>query len=40
MLFLKQIETIEDYRADISKEYELADIIFLAVTAIDCGAKG
>jgi len=40
MLFLQQIENIEDHRVDANKEYELADIIFLTITAVLCGAKG
>lgn len=40
MNFLQQIENIEDHRADANKEYELADIIFLTIAAILCGAKG
>ena len=40
MHFLQEIENIEDHRVDANKEYELADIIFLTVAAILCGAKG
>jgi len=38
--FLQDIEKIEDHRTEINKDYELADIIFLTITAILCGAKG
>lgn len=40
MSFFKQIEKIEDHRADANKEYELVDIIFLVISAVLCGAKG
>ena len=40
MLFFEQIETLEDNRVDINKEYELADIVFLTMSAVLSGAKG
>ncbi len=40
MLFLQEIESIEDHRVDANKDYELADIIFLTIAAVLCGAKG
>lgn len=40
MSFFKELENIEDHRVDANKEYELADIIFLTVAAVLCGAKG
>ena len=40
MLFLQEIESIEDHRVDANKDYELADIIFLTIAAVPCGAKG
>ncbi|MBL4822488.1 MAG: ISAs1 family transposase [Colwellia sp.] len=40
MSLFQEIESIEDYRVDANKDYELADIIFLTIAAILCGAKG
>ncbi len=40
MTFLQDIESIEDHRVDVNKDYELSDIIFLTLTAILCEAKG
>jgi predicted transposase YbfD/YdcC len=40
MSFLQEIENIEDHRVDANKDYELADIIFLTIAAVLCGAKG
>lgn len=40
MSFLQEIESIEDHRVDANKDYELADIIFLTVAAVLCGARG
>lgn len=40
MLFLQEIESIEDHRVDANKDYELADIIFLTIAAVLCGARG
>ncbi|CAG19282.1 ISAs1 family transposase [Photobacterium profundum] len=40
MLFLQEIENIEDHRVDANKEYDLVDIIFLTVAAMLCGARG
>ncbi len=40
MSFIQEIESIEDHRVDANKDYELADIIFLTVAAVLCGAKG
>jgi len=40
MSFLQEIESIEDHRVDANKDYELADIIFLTIAAVLCGAKG
>ncbi len=40
MSFIEEIESIEDHRVDANKEYELADIIFLTIAAVLCGAKG
>ena len=36
----QDIESIEDHRVEANKDYELADIIFLTVSAVLCGAKG
>ncbi|PAJ71682.1 hypothetical protein CJF42_25405 [Pseudoalteromonas sp. NBT06-2] len=36
----QDIESIEDHRVDANKDYELADIIFLTIAAVLCGAKG
>jgi len=40
MSFFDYIDTLEDNRTDINKEYELADIIFLTMAAVLSGAKG
>ena len=40
MSLFQDIETIEDHRVDANKDYELADIIFLTIAAVLCGAKG
>ena len=40
MTFLEQLESLDDSRTDINKEYELADIVFLTMAAILSGAKG
>lgn len=40
MSFFKELEKIEDHRVDANKDYELADIIFLVISAVLCGAKG
>jgi predicted transposase YbfD/YdcC len=40
MLFTQEIESIEDHRVDANKDYELADIIFLTIAGVLCGAKG
>jgi len=32
-------QDIEDHRVDVNKDYELADIIFLTITAMLCGSK-
>ena len=41
MLFIQEeIEKVEDNRVDANKDYELADIIFLTIAAVLCGAKG
>jgi len=40
MSFIQEIENIEDHRVDANKDYELADIIFLTIAAVLCGAKG
>ena len=40
MSFLQEIESIKDHRVDANKDYELADIIFLTVAAVLCGARG
>ncbi len=40
MSFFEEIEKIEDHRVDANKHYELADIIFLVISAVLCGAKG
>ncbi len=36
----QEIESIEDHRVDSNKDYELADIIFLTIAGVLCGAKG
>jgi predicted transposase YbfD/YdcC len=36
----QDIESIEDHRVEANRDYELADIIFLTVSAVLCGAKG
>ena len=40
MSLFQEIESIEDHRVDANKDYELADIIFLTIAAVLCGAKG
>jgi len=40
MSLFQDIESIEDHRVDVNKDYELADIIFLTIAAVLCGAKG
>jgi hypothetical protein len=40
MSLFQYIKSIEDHRVDANKEYELADIIFLTIAAVLCGAKG
>ena len=40
MSLFQDIESIEDHRVDANKSYELADIIFLTIAAVLCGAKG
>ena len=40
MSFLQEIESIKDHRVDANKDYELADIIFLTIAAVLCGATG
>ncbi|GGB74993.1 ISAs1 family transposase [Shewanella inventionis] len=40
MSLFQDIESIEDHRVDANKDYELADIIFLTVAAVLCGANG
>ena len=37
---MKEIEQVDDHRVDANKEYELADIIFLTIAAVLCGATG
>ncbi|WP_133309570.1 transposase family protein [Parashewanella spongiae] len=37
---MKEIEQIEDHRVEANKEYDLADIIFLTIAAVLCGATG
>ena len=37
---IERIESIEDHRVDANKDYELADIVFLTIAAVLCGAKG
>lgn len=39
MPLFQDIESIEDNRVDVNKDYELADIIFLTVAAVLCGAR-
>ncbi|MCP4324198.1 MAG: transposase family protein [Alteromonadales bacterium] len=39
MSLFQYIESIEDHRVDANKDYELADIIFLTIAAVRCGAK-
>ncbi|MFT4926370.1 MAG: putative transposase YbfD/YdcC [Phenylobacterium sp.] len=36
----QDIENIKDHRVDANKDYELADIVFLTIAAVLCGAKG
>ncbi|MCP4989319.1 MAG: amino acid adenylation domain-containing protein [Colwellia sp.] len=38
MTLFQDIESIEDHRVDANKEYELADIIFLTISAVLSGA--
>ena len=40
MTFLEQIELLSDERTDINKDYELADIVFLTMSAVLSGAQG
>jgi predicted transposase YbfD/YdcC len=40
MSLFQDIESIEDSRVDANKDYPLADIIFLTIAAVLCGAKG
>ena len=40
MFLLEQIESLTDQRQDINLDYELADIVFLTMVAVLCGAKG
>ncbi len=40
MSLFQDIESIEDHRVDANKDYELADIIFLTIAAVLCGATG
>ena len=40
MSLFQDIESIADHRVDANKDYELADIIFLTIAAVLCGAKG
>jgi len=40
MSFLVHLDTLEDTRKDINKEYELTDIIFLTMAAVLSGAAG
>ncbi len=40
MSFLEQIESLSDERADINKDYELAYIVFLTLSAVLSGAQG
>lgn len=40
MSFLEQIESLSDERTDINKDYELADIVFLTMSAVLSGAQG
>jgi len=40
MSLCQDIENIEDHRVDANKDYELADIIFLTIAAMPCGARG
>ncbi|WP_133309604.1 ISAs1 family transposase [Parashewanella spongiae] len=37
---MKEIEQVEDHRVEANKEYDLADIIFLTIAAVLCGATG
>jgi hypothetical protein len=39
MLFLNEIEKLEDHRVDTNKHYDLTDITFLTMATILCGAK-
>ncbi len=38
--FTEEIEQVEEQRSDANKEHELADIIFLTIAAVLCGARG
>lgn len=40
MNFIDCVETLEDTRKDINKDYPLVDIIFLTMSAVASGAKG
>jgi len=40
MSFFDYIDTLEDNRTNINKEYELTDIVFLTMAAVLSGAKG
>lgn len=40
MSLFQDIESIEDHRVEANKDYELADMIFLTVAAVLCGARG
>jgi predicted transposase YbfD/YdcC len=40
MSLFQDIKSIQDHRVDANKAYELADIIFLTIAAVLCGAKG
>lgn len=40
MSLFQDIESIEDSRVDANKDYPLADIIFLTIAVVLCGAKG
>lgn len=40
MNFIDCLETLEDTRKDINKDYPLVDIIFLTMSAVASGAKG
>jgi predicted transposase YbfD/YdcC len=40
MSIFEEIEKIDDHRVDANKDYALADMIFLVISAVLCGAKG